>query len=215
MKDFPALNNVLDKSAEIARPLSAVMIVICSVLVVWSIFGLFFGGADAVDVPDFKSIEKRFEVVGTDARTMSPEDFAKSQEKKAVDEKYEDKVVKLIKKRGLTMGDKVVILKRLHQLKPEHRSLFLKGMDRFLTKAGKFNKKMEKDGRSGIDIPDAANRYTEMFKRSAANAEEAEARATEQRARRIRTLTNSIGLLMFFMIVPLLLQITENTKQSG
>ncbi|MFC1463132.1 hypothetical protein ACFLQU_05970, partial [Verrucomicrobiota bacterium] len=204
----------LDRSAEVARPLSAVMIVICSLIVVWSIFGLLFGGADAVDVPKFKSIEKRFEVVGTDARTMSPEDFVKSQEKKELEEKYTGKIEKLIKKRGLTGGDKVVIIKRLIQLEPEHRGLFLKGLDGFLASAAKFNKKMEKEERAGIDIPDAANRYTEMFKKSAANAEKSQARAAEQRATKVRTLTNCIGLLMFFLIVPLLIQIAENTAKS-
>jgi len=213
MKDFPALNKVLDRSAEIAKPLSAVMIVICSLMVAWSILGLVFGGADAVDMPKFKSIEKRFEVVGSDARNMSPEDFVKSQEKKEVEEKYTGKIEKIIKKRGLTGGDKVVIIKRLMQLEPEHRGLFLKGLDKFLASAGKFNKKMEKEGRSGIEIPDAANRYTEMFKKAAANAEESEERAKELRAARVSRLTNCIGLLMFFLIVPLLIQIADNTTK--
>lgn len=213
MKDFPALNKVLDKSAEIAKPLSAVMIVICSIMVIWSVLGLIFGGAGDVDVPKFKSIEKRFEVVGTEARTMSPEDFIKSQEKKEVEEKYEGKIKKLIKKRGLTGGDKVVIVKRLLQLEPEHRALFLKGLDSFLASAAKFNKKMEKEGRSGIEIPDAANRYTEMFKKAAGTAEESRARAAERRAARFRTLSGCIGLLMFFLIVPLLIQIAENTTK--
>lgn len=214
MKEFPALNRILDRSAEIARPLSAVMIVICTIAVIWSIAGLLFGGADAVDVPKFKSIEKRFEVVGSEARTMKPEDFVKFQEQKELEEKYVGKIMKIIEKRGLTGGDKVVLLKRLQQLRPEHRSLFLSGLDSFLASATKFNKKMEKKGRSGIDIPDAANRYSEMFKGSADNAEQSEAKAAELRASRIRTLTNSIGLLMFFLIVPLLLQIAENTKKS-
>jgi len=214
-KEFPALEGVLSRSVELVRPLSALMIVICTAMVIWSSVRLLIDSAKTMAVPKFSSIEKRFEAVGAEARTMTPEQFVALQEQKEVEEKYEAKIVAMMEERGLSGGDKVIIFKRMQDLEPKHRSTFLKGMDRFLADATKFNEKLEQDGGgSGIDIPDAANRYADLFTSAMKDAQASQEDLAEQRAARARTLSNSVGLLMFFLIAPLLIQIAENTKKS-
>ena len=187
----------------VSKAVSALFTFVMLGTIVFAILALMIDRTGSIDVPDFSDVQTSYEA------PTSRTDYSDLDEKRSVEKRFGDDISKLVKKYGWTeqsYDQTVLLMARMDQ---RHRKAYLKGLRKTLARAEDW---AEDSKNPKFDVIDAANRYNDLFIQGIAEWEEAKAETEGRRLIWLGTLVGAIVCLIGFLIVPLLIQIEENTR---
>jgi len=207
---YGALDRFLWKVFSVAKVISAVIVSICLIVAIFSGFGLLFGGGKSFETPEFSSFKERLESQTT--QQVYNENYNNLDTKREVEKEYGDDIAEIVKKFNLPSSAYDILINKIANMKEEYRDKFVDGLWDYLSDAQDYIKKQEKKAK--ISIIDAANQYIREFDNEVQAVEMSKASAQIEKITYLSILGGSLLIMLGFLIVPLLIQIEENTRKQ-
>ena len=220
-------DKVLRLAFGFAKGISAIVVIVCLLIAVFGIVAVFFiptnTDNEKLDTPTFaeylklKQMERQRQKQAGNTQASSATNNSDSFNSGAWGEYNASKFDSLID--GLCKDyrlDKSVLLEWLRYMNSKHRESFLTGLSSFL---GESKRHFEKSGGGNINYAKGAIYYKAMFDESLDELENVilnnamkKARAGMIRKSMLMAVASALGLLLSFLILPLLIQIERNTR---
>ncbi|MBQ6247040.1 MAG: hypothetical protein IJK04_09260 [Kiritimatiellae bacterium] len=193
------------------KVISALFMILFIVTMVGSFLYCIFSGSGSLKVPSFDDAKAEIEEALSAESGGNGNDVA-NREFKLLRKKYSDKIDSLIEVGGLDAKDDYDgILHMLGDLDKDVRDDFINGAISFLKgfkSYSKKNKDVEFDGDSGLQ------EFSQRFVAACADAEVSKAESSAKKTIGWIVCGGSLLGLILFLIIPLLIQIEENTRMS-
>lgn len=226
-----ALANFFDKVLRLAfgfaKGISAVIVIVCLLIAVFGMIAMVFIPTNTedekIDAPTFADYSKlkqmerqRQENTGNrqaSSDTNNSDSFNSPLWGEYNANKFNSLIDSLWKDYSL---DKSQLLEWLSYVKAKHRENFLTGLSSFL---GESKERFGKSGRTNINYMRGAIYYKAMFDEKLDELEDVTLNNTMKRARTaiirrflLMAVASALGMLLSFLILPLLIQIERNTR---
>ena len=188
--------------------IAALFMFLCILVMAGSLVYYVFAGASSVKVPDFDDEKAEFE-----AEKKSDSDASKVSNKlfKELRDKYGSKVDDLIEVCGLdAKKDYNMVINTLAKIDADLRGAYIKGAIAFAKDYKSYAKTSDKVKFSG-EI--SLMTYDESFQKALGSAEASKAMSELKRTVALATCGGALLGLILFLIIPLLIQIEENTRK--
>lgn len=195
-----------------SRLISALIVTICLIVIILTGIGLLFSGPKSLDVPDFSTIRSAIEEEEV-PQISKTEDYAVLEKRRDVEKQFGDRVNKAIRNYNLSAEAYNILISDLLEMDKKYRRKYIRGFTRFLGGAENFLKEQKEDDEFYFSIPDAANSYREMYSDAISEVEFSKIDAAENKMYLLAVLGFSLLLLLAFLVIPLLLQIENNTRK--
>lgn len=184
---------------------SALVMLVCCVVMVGALLYYVFASGDSLQVPEFSD--------GLNSKTVDWEagNKASVKEKNAVRRKYESKILKLIEIAKLDHDDFEEYVDKLCGYGKEYRSAYINGALDYVKSAKKWEVKK--------DIPPLENykrtvdAYERQFDGAVEDVKESRADAVARKKAALGVCGSTCLGLVLFLMLPLLIKIEENTRK--
>ena len=187
---------------------AALFMFLCILAMAGSLVYYVFSGASSVKIPDFDDVKAEIEA---EKKSESESGGISNALYKQLRNDYGSKVDDLIEVGGLdAKNDYTRIINALAKIDEDMRSAYIRGAISFLKdfKAyAKKNSKVEFDGNIGLQ------QYNAMFEMAMEEASKSKTISGMKRSAALGVCGGSLIGLILFLIIPLLIQIEENTRK--
>jgi predicted Zn finger-like uncharacterized protein len=200
------LNRFLFLSFKIGKYISAFCIVAFFLIFLGSAIFYFVGFGDSFEEPEFESIVPYIEA--TDANKKP--DFSKIDERKEVEDKYGDKIKKVVEY-GFSEETYDIFLNRLVNYPAKYREAYIEGLDEFLNDGLNYKRKRQNNN---IDIVSLSKAYKQAFDEEISEAKYAASKDSTKKWTVLGVIAVSMFLYILFLVIPILIKIEENTRNS-
>lgn len=190
------------------KMVSALFMFLSILVMVGALLYWVFAGASGLQVPDFGDMKESFEALDR-ASSDNSGDIKTLKEKNAVRSKYNSDIMKLMEIGKLKQNNFEGIVEILCSVDAGLRSDFVDGAIDYLEDAKKYFEKKNQsfDGEYMLKL------YAQSFEEAIADVEHRRLESSKKRTAALIVCGSSLLGLILFLIIPLLLQIEENTRK--
>lgn len=179
---------------------------LCILTIAGSLVYYVFAGASSVKIPDFEKAD-----IESGEKNTSEDGGISNARYKQLRNDYGGKVDDLIEVGGLdAKNDYTRIINALANVDSDMRSAYIKGAISFLKDYKAYSKK---NGKVEFDGNDGLEKYDEKFYAAMKEASASKVVSSMKRSAALRVCGGSLIVLILFLIIPLLIQIEENTRK--
>lgn len=190
------------------KVIAAIFMFLCLVTMALSLVYYVFCGSSGMEVPDFDDVKEQLEQRNSGDGNAS--DVKEVAEMNAVRKEFESDIFEVMKICNLDKDCFEIYVRKLAGMEKSVREDFMDGLLDFVKDAKKyFEKKGEK-----FDGAKAVNEYDNLFSEARETAKGGELEAKLKRSGALATCGGALLGLVLFLIIPLLLQIEENTRKA-
>ena len=192
------------------KVISALVVLVCVATMVCTLLYYVFKGSGSIDSPDFDDMKSEMEEKASDSGNS-----VQNAEYKELRKEFGSKVDDLIEIGCLdAKNDYERIINRLANLDEDLRSAYIKGAISFMKDAKSYFASKFKDKKfSGKEGGDVLEMYNGAFKDAKKAAEEKKVESAAKRSAALSICGMAFMGVVLFLIIPLLLQIEENTRK--
>lgn len=204
------LDVFLQRVFKISKAISAIVVLICLAIIVWSMISFVFSGPSRFPAPQFSDFLSAIEESsnGSDYVARDSDEF------KGVKKKYGKKVKSILSKYGI-LSEQIsderidVYIQHLVDIPPEYRKHYVGSLLEFLLEYKEYLHTRQ-DVRVGVD--EGFDIYTSNFEVSIAEFKDMKKESQDNRGGDLMTIAASAMFILLFLIIPLLIQIEANTQ---
>ncbi len=187
------------------KVISALFMFVCILTIIGSLLYWMFTGSGSVKVPEFEA-----EVEETSSGDSDDKSKVSNAEFKQLRDEFGKKVDTIIEIASLdAKNDYNELINVLADINEDHRAIFLKGAISFLENA----KDYAKDKKEKFNGDRALRKYGRKFASAVEDAKIEQEMKKEKKGKALSVCAFALLGMILFMIIPLLLQIEENTRK--
>ncbi len=190
-----------------SKIVSAVFILLCLLTMAGAAQFWLFAGPKRISVPEFSTLIAMSD--RRDAQTKAAT-YSSIEQRREVERRFGDDVQSIVSENGLPVKAYDIFIARLVAMDASHRRTYVRGLRRFLKEAQDHIK--EEGAAADLTIEEAADAYSEIFEQVILANEEEQLAAQARRLGAFIVAGVALGVMILFMIIPVLLQIEHNTR---
>jgi hypothetical protein len=191
-----------------SRVVSAVFILLCLLIMAGAAQYWLFAGPERISIPEFSALIAMNEQ--TDDQTKAAT-YSSIEQRREIERRFGDDIQSIVSENGLPVEAYDIFNANLVEMDESYRSTYVKGLRRFLKEAQDYIKK--EGSAAQMTIVEAANAYSEIFDQVIVANEEEQLAAQARRLGAFTVAGVALAVMILFMIIPVLLQIEQNTRE--
>jgi predicted Zn finger-like uncharacterized protein len=201
------VNAFLIFSFKVGKFISAFSLVLFFLLFIGSVAYYFINQMHSFSPPDYEQARRYLDKESQNAANTKNYSFAKVDEKRNVQDKY-DKVIRKIISYGLKEEAYEIFLDNIMRFEGAYQADYIQGLEKYLQNWSELNKQKQ----NSTDIITVIKLYERMFSEKLQASEMAKQQAAARNYVILGVIGASLVLYILFLLIPLMIKIEENTR---